>query len=347
MKKVMALILALMMSLACLTGCSGGSRQTAKPENTGGGTEPAVSTDGGAAASWPEKDIRVLVGFSAGGTSDLGTRLLFEAAKEDLGVDIIVENITGAGGWNAWSELKKANPDGYTLALVTDPTIYGGYLDPSMNREDSIHDFTPIVNHVSDDACVAVNPSDSRFETFADLIEYARENEVTATTTGVGSQVHLMMLRMNDELGTKFVPVHTTGTADGKTMILGGNVDCFFACVGDIAPSANSGELKCLAVSSEERSEFMPDVPTMVEQGFPLIYAYSARGIIGPAGMDPAVVEKLAGILEKAMASEEHKAAMDQMSLRINFIGHEEYVQMLNDDETLMQSYANLFGWAG
>lgn len=344
MKKLLSLTLALMLLMTCVTGCG-------KKADSNSGSTDAADTDKDTASTenaevdWPKKDIRVLVGFKAGGTSDLGTRLLFEAAKEELGVNIIVDNVTGAGGWNAWSELKKAKPDGYTLALVTDPTIYGGYLDPSNNRKDSIHDFTPIVNHVSDDACIAVNPGDDRFETFADLIEYAKEHDVTATTTGVGSQVHLMMLRMNDELGTRFVPVHTTGTAEGKTMILGKNVDCFFACVGDIAPSVNSGELKCLAVSSEERSEFMPDVPTMVEQGFPLIYAYSARGIIGPSGMDPAVVEKLAGILKNAMESPEHKEAMDQMSLRINYIGTEEYTQMLNDDEELMRSYSDLFGW--
>lgn len=343
MKKLLSLTLALMLLMSCVTGC--GKKNDADATATGTNTGKDTASTESTASDWPKKDIRVLVGFKAGGTSDLGTRLLFEAAKEELGVNIIVDNVTGAGGWNAWSEVKKAKPDGYTLALVTDPTIYGGYLDPSNNRTDSIHDFTPIVNHVSDDACIAVNPDDDRFATFADLIEYAKEHDVTATTTGVGSQVHLMMLRMNDELGTRFVPVHTTGTAEGKTMILGKNVDCFFACVGDIAPSVNSGELKCLAVSSEERSEFMPDVPTMVEQGFPLVYAYSARGIIGPGGMDSAVVEKLAGILKNAMESPEHKEAMDQMSLRINYIGTEEYTQMLNDDEELMRSYSDLFGW--
>ena len=341
MKKILSFALAMMLLLSCLTACGSSASDTASTSSETASDTTAASS----AEDWPKKDIRVIVGFKAGGTSDLGTRLLFEAAKEELGVNIIVENITGAGGWNAWSELKDAKPDGYTLALVTDPTIYGGYLDPSNNRTDTIHDFTPIVNHVSDDACIAVNPDDDRFETLSDLIEYAKENEVTATTTGVGSQVHLMMLRMNDELGTHFVPVHTTGTSEGKTMILGKNVDVFFACVGDIAPSVNSGELKCLAVSSEERSEFMPDVPTMVEQGYPLIYCYSARGIIGPAGMDPAVVEKLAGILKNAMESEEHKEAMDQMSLRINYIGTEEYAQMLYDDEELMKSYSDLFGW--
>lgn len=306
------------------------------------GAKEGGNTD---ASSWPQKDIRVLVGFSAGGTSDLGTRLLFEAAKEELGVNIIVENVTGAGGWNAWSKLAKEKPDGYTLALVTDPTIYGGYLDPSNNRDAGLDDFTFIVNHVMDDSCIAINPADTRFTDFPSLIEYAKEHEVTATTTGIGSQVHLMLLRMNEELGTKFVPLATSGTSEGKTMVLGGNVDCFFACVGDIAPSHNSGELKCVAVSSEERSEYFDDVPTMVELGYPLIHCYSSRGIMGPAGMSDEVVEKLAGILERAMASEAHKEEMDKMCLRINYITHDEYTQMMKDDEEMMKSYSELFGW--
>lgn len=342
MKKLLTLMLAGVMTTMCLTAC-----EDAAPAPTAVNTKPASTTtaSNGENVDWPKKDIHILVGFSAGGTSDLGTRLLFEAAKEELGVNIIVDNVTGAGGWNAWSQLKDSDPDGYTLALVTDPTIYGGYLDPSNNRTDDLDDFTFIVNHVMDDSCIAINPNETRFTDFASLIDYAKEHEVTATTTGIGSQVHLMMLRMNDELGTKFVPLATSGTAEGKTMVLGGNVDCFFACVGDIAPNHNNGELKCVAVSSEERSEYMPDVPTMVELGYPLIHCYSSRGIMGPAGMDEAVVEKLAGILERAMASEEHKAEMDTMCLRINYIDHEDYTQMMYADEEMMKGYSELFGW--
>lgn len=328
MKKILSVLLVMVMVFA-LVGCGGG---------TDAGTANNVD-------KWPEKDIHVLVGFSAGGTSDMGTRLLFEAAKEELGVNIVVENVTGAGGWNAWSRLKDSKPDGYTLALVTDPTIYGGYLDPSNKRSDNLDCFTFIANQVMDDTCIAINPKETRFTDFDSLIEYAKKNEVTATTTGMGSQVHLMMLRMNDEIGTKFVPLATQGTAEGKTMILGGNVDVFFACVGDIANSHKSGELKAIAVSSEERSEYIPDVPTMVEQGYPLIHCYSARGIMGPAGMDPEIVEKLSEILGNAMASEEHKAEMDKMCLRINYIPAAEYKEMMYADEQMMLEYADLFGW--
>lgn len=298
-----------------------------------------------AAANWPSKDIHVYVGFAAGGTSDMGARLLFEAAKEDLGVNVIVENLTGAGGWTAWAQLANAEPDGYTLALVTDPTIYGGYLDPSNNRKNNLDDFTFICNQVMDDAVIAVNPSDDRFPDFKGLIEYAKTHDVICTTTGIGSQVHLMLLRMNDELGTKFVPLATTGTAEGKTMVLGGHVDVFMACVGDVANSHKNGELKCLAVSSKERSEYMPDVPTMVELGYPLIHCYSSRGYMFPAGVDPAIVEKLDNILKKAMLSDRHKKDMDGMALRINYIGHEEYKKMMYDDEAMMKGYSKLFGW--
>ena len=331
--------------LAACGGSSSGSSSSSAAESAAGSTQETASNEAGSAENWPEKDIHVLVGFSAGGTSDMGTRLLFEAAKEDLGVNIIVDNVTGAGGWNAWQQLKDADPDGYTLALVTDPTIYGGYLDPSAQRSDNLDDFTFICNQVMDDTAIAINPNETRFTDLPSLIEYAKSHEVTATTTGTASQVHLMMLRMNDELGTKFVPLATQGTSEGKTMVLGGNVDVFFACVGDIAPSHNSGELKCIAVSSEERSEYMEDVPTMVEQGFPLIHCYSARGIMGPAGMDPAVVEKLDGILEKAIASDAHKEEMDKMCLRLNYIGNEEYKKMMYDDEKAILEYASLFGW--
>ncbi len=294
---------------------------------------------------WPKKDIHVLVGFSAGGTSDMGTRLLFEAAKKELGVNVIVENVTGAGGWNAWQQLKDSEPDGYTLALVTDPTIYGGYLDPSTRRTDNLDNFTFICNQVMDDTAIAININETRFTDLDSLIAYAKENDVIATTTGTASQVHLMMLRMNDELGTRFIPMPTKGTAEGKTMILGGTVDVFFACVGDIANSHAAGEMKCICVSSEERSEYIPDVPTMVELGYPLIHCYSARGIMGPAGMDEAVVAKLDSILANAIASEEHKAEMDKMCLRLQYIPHEAYKEMMYADEAMVKGYSSLFGW--
>ena len=347
-RKVWGMALAILASVLSISACSGSGNSTTTAGNdstTAGTAAGSESTASETSTDWPKQDLHVLVGFSAGGTSDMGTRLLFLQAQPDLGVNVVVENVTGAGGWNAWSQLASSKPDGYTIALVTDPTIYGGYLDPSNNRKNTLDDFRFVCNQVMDDAAIAINPKDTRFTDLKSLIDYAKQNEVTCTTTGIGSQVHLMLLRMNDELGTKFVPLATKGTSEGKTMILGGNVDVFMACVGDIAPSHKSGELKCVAVSSEDRSEYMDDVPTMVELGYPLIHCYSSRGYMFPAGVDDAIVEKMDNILKKAMESPEHKKAMDDMCLRINYIGHEEFTKQMYDDEAMMKNYSDLFGW--
>lgn len=372
MKKLLALLLALVM-LMSLAACGGsgqkadsGSKEAAETAEEAPAEEeapeeeaPAEEADTeeeapaevaeGEGTDWAEyfkgKTMRMIVGYAAGGGSDVGARFLTQELEKELDCTIVVENIEGAGGWLAWEELLRCEPDGLTLALITDPTMFGGYLDPSNNRPYTIHDFTPVMNHVFDDGVIALNIDETRFTTIEELIEYAKENEVTATTTGVGSNTHQLILRLNEELGTKFVPVHASGAAEARTMIMGGSVDVLMVSLGEVTTYHNDGSLKVIAVTSPERSEYLPDVPTMVEAGLPLIHVYSARGYVGPGGMDPEMTQFLADAMERAASTDQHKADMASMNLRLNIIKTDEYAEMLYNDEQWMKDNAALFGW--
>ena len=293
-----------------------------------------------------EKNIRAIVGYSAGGGSDVGARFLMTELEKILDCNVTVENITGAGGWIAWEEVLGCEPDGLTITLITDPTMFGGYLDPSNNRTNTVHDFTPLMNQVMDDGIIGIKPGETRFTNLNELIEYAKTNEVTATTTGVGSNVHQLWLRLNEELGTKFIPVHTSGAAEARTMIMGGSVDVLGVSMSEVVSYHKDGSINVIATTSEERSEFLPDVPTMVECGFPLIHVYSARGWVAPGGMDPELQAFLSEKLIEAASTDQHKADLDNMGLRINTIPYDEYTEMLNADEQKMIDMAPLFGWA-
>jgi tripartite-type tricarboxylate transporter receptor subunit TctC len=244
----------------------------------------AAGTGGGGASDFPSRPIDVIVAYEAGGGTDVGARILQPFVEEELGQSINIVNRPGGGGWVGWTELAQAEPDGYTIGFINTPNLMTGYLNPEFNREQSLESFAPIGNQVTDYGAIAINPDDSRFSTIEELIEYAKENGLTATSTGVGSDDHFASLTLNDEFGTKFEAIHNSGAAESRAAVLGGNVDVLFANVGEVKPLHDDEELKVLAVMREtaERSPFLPDVPTLPEAGYDGVYSWSSRGWPAP-----------------------------------------------------------------
>lgn len=334
MKKLNIKLLGLFLILvALLTACS----QTDGEKND--------SSSEKSDSDFPNKPISVIVSFSAGGGTDVGARILLPYVEKELGVSMTVVNKPGGGGWVGWNELVNADPDGYTIGYMNTPNLITGYMNPEMKRDNSIEDFDLIANHVTDYGAIAVAANDDRFETIEDLIEYAKENTVTTTSTGMGSDDHLTALRINKELGTKFVAVHGEGAANGKAGVLGGHVDAYFANVGEVAVPAKNGELKALAITAPERSEFMPDVPTLEEKGLGKIYAFSARGLAFPAGMDEETMKKVQDAFESALNNPEHIKKMVEMGLKVDPLIGDDYYDFLKEEEEAVMGLKDLLGW--
>lgn len=336
MKKINVLLVGFLLLISgFLAACSQGG------EEASGSSESSSSAE----SDFPTEPITVIVSFSPGGGTDVGARILLPYVEEELGVPITVVNKPGGGGWVGWNELVNAEPNGYTIGYLNTPNLITGYLNPELNRDNTLDDFDLIANHVTDYGAIAVAADDDRFETIEDLMEYAKENTVTTTSTGLGSDDHLTALRINKEVGTKFEAVHGEGAANGKAGVLGGHVDVYFANVGEVAEPAKNGELKALAVAAPERSEFMPDVPTLEESGFGDIYAFSARGLGYPAGVDEEKMKVIQDAFEKALNNPEHIKKMEEMGLKVDPLIGDEYREFLEAEEEEVKGLTDLLGW--
>lgn len=328
-KKALSVIMGLVLLIA-MAGCSG---ETA--------SEPKASKKEN---DFPKKTINVIVAYEPGGGTDTGARILMPYVEKELGVTVNIVNKPGGGGWVGWGELANAKPDGYTIGYINTPNLMTGYLDPKMNRKQNLESFEPIANHVVDPGAIAIRKDEDRFTNIEELIEYAKNNELTATSTGVGSDDHYASLKLNDKFGTKFKAVHNKGAADSRAAVLGGHVDVLFANVGEVASLHNDGELKVIGVMNKEKSPFLPDVPTLAEKGFE-VYSWSARGLAAPAGIDPEILEVLRAALEKGITNEEQTKKMGDMGLQVDYSDGEDYKKLLKEDEESVKSLGRLMGW--
>lgn len=304
----------------------------------------AFATSSGA-DSYPERPISTIISFGAGGNTDVGARILFPAVERDLEVPLNIINRPGGGGWVGWTQLLNASNDGYTLGYINTPNLITGYLDPQYRRNIDLNDFELIANHVTDYGVISINKNETRFKNIEELISYAQSNMLTASTTGANGDDHIAMLKMNHHYDTQFVPVHTTGTAEQRAAILGGHVDVNFSNVGDTNIAHRNGDLKIIAVMAPERSDFIPDVPTLEELGYSGVISWSARGIAAPKGIDSVQLERLQEAFVKGMQDPEHLAKMEEMGLMVDIRTGDAYREMLEEEEQGVRSLENLLGW--
>jgi tripartite-type tricarboxylate transporter receptor subunit TctC len=295
-----------------------------------------------AQAQYPERGLTLIVPYGAGGGTDVTARLLARDMEAVLGKPVTVQNMAGGGGWLGWGALAAATPDGYTLGYLNVPSMYSGYLDPKIGRKESLDSFTPLMNHVIDYNVWAVK-ADSPFKTIKDVIEAAKKapDQVSVAAYGAGSDDHLAILSIQAETGTRFITVHMRSTADGKTQALGGHINVLGANISEVAEEAKSGQMRVLGVMAPERSPFLPDTPTFKEQGYNQVWSVS-RGIAAPAGLPKDIEARLVAALDKLLASPEHRAKAEALSLQPAAIKGEAYRTFLKENEV---STRKLMGW--
>ncbi len=333
---LLALCLVFLLAFS-LMGCMPGEEEPTEPTEPTEPAEPEVV--------FPTRPIRVIVSFGAGGGTDVGARILMPFVEEELGVALEVVNKPGAGGWVGWAELLTAESDGYTIGYINTPSLMSGYLNPELEREQRLEDFAVIANHVIDYGAIAVDYDDNRFNNLDELVEYAKANELTTTSTGVAGDDHLAALRLNKEMGTQFVAIHGRGAVYGIAGVMGGHIDVAFANVGELKiPHANK-ELRILAVMSPERSEFLPDIPTVGEVLGYEIRSWSARGLAAPGGIDPVILEILQDAFESAINNPEQIKRMNDLGLAVSFIRGDDYFDFLKEEEREIKVLLPLLGW--
>src|ERR671931_455712 len=235
------------------------------------------------------------------------------------GQPVAVANKSGARGQVGWTEMVRQRPDGYYIGYINLPATNTVILDPDRKAIFTEKDFTPIINQVLDPGVIWVK-ADSPYKTVQDLIDAAKKspNSIRAATTGILSDDHLAILMTEEAApGAVFRLVHLEGGAAQFKEIMAGNIDAAFDNVGSIMTRVKSGEVRALAVMDDQRSKFLPDVPTTKELGYPTVMSNSTRGIAGPKGMPEPVLKKLREVLKKAMDDPEHLGKLEAQGLAI------------------------------
>ncbi|GAA4700086.1 Tripartite-type tricarboxylate transporter, receptor component TctC [Promicromonospora umidemergens] len=271
----------------------------------------AACSSGADPADYPDDDIDVIVPFSAGGPTDTVTRMIAEPMSEDLGVQLVVQNIDGAGGTVGAGQAATSDPDGYTvlmhhIGMSTAPALYEDL------AYDPIADFKP-VGLVTEVPMTIIASSDFEPETFEEFVTYVQENADTVTMAhaGEGSASNLCGLLLTDALGVEVTAVPYDGTGPAMAELVGGQVDFMCDQTTNTTGQITAGEVKAYAATTPERIEALPDLPTTTEGGQPDIQVSVWHGLYVPVETPDEVVSQLTDSLQVALADEK---VIDQMA---------------------------------
>ncbi|MGH8823229.1 MAG: tripartite tricarboxylate transporter substrate-binding protein [Jiangellaceae bacterium] len=262
------------------------------------------ATGGGEAEGYPEQNITFVVPFSAGGPTDTVTRLIAEPMAEELGVQIVVQNVEGAGGTVAAGQVAQAEPDGYTvlmhhIGMSTAPALYAdlGY--------EPLEDFETI-GLVTEVPMTIIARRDFEPSTLEELVDYVTENADTVTyaNAGIGAASHLCGLLIQDAIGVTLQEVPYDGTGPALTDLVGGQVDFMCDQTTNTTGQIEAGEVKAYAVTTPERVESLPDLPTTAEAGLPDVEVSVWHGLYVPADTPEDIVQMLSDALKVALADQ-------------------------------------------
>ena len=254
----------------------------------------ACSSAAMAQATWPAKPIRLIVPLAPGATADIVTRIYADELSKALGQNIVVDNKTGAGGTIATAEASRAAPDGYTVILISQGTVVfnmGLYPKPGY---DPVKDFDAVALAGSVSNVLVLHP-DNPAKTVADVIAQAKAKpgEYTYSSGGTGTSHHMSGVLFERDTGVKMQHVPYRTTPAGIMGVVNGEVKMGFFNTPTVVSLIKGGKLKAIAITSEQRSALLPDVPTMVEQGVKGHVFNTWMGFALPKGAPPAVVNRL------------------------------------------------------
>lgn len=328
LKKMISLATACALAFS-LSACSAPAEEPAATEAAK--AEEAAPAEGGASSDFPSETITLICPFSAGGGTDIGARNMATALSEKLGVNVVVENQTGSGGWVAWTDLITGDyNDGYTIGLINHNYAMGE-LDPENPREYNLDDVQVLANQAIDYNIMAIRSDDDRFADLDSFLAYAKENPIlmSAQATGITDGDATTGEWFNKNFGTQITVVPVDGASDSRGMFLAGDTDIFFASISDVQAAYQSGEMKILCLFADERSDFMPDVPTVKEVTGKEFKAFAARGYFYPAGVDAEIAEFMTNAMLEAMEGEEYKNNMQALGLQLDNTSGDAYKELL------------------
>jgi tripartite-type tricarboxylate transporter receptor subunit TctC len=267
------------------------------------------------AQAYPNKPVRIIVAFAAGSATDILARVVAEQLTRSLGQPFVVENKPGAGGSVGTAQAKEAPPDGYTLVAAgsgpfgINPAIY------SKLPYDPLRDFELIGNIVLTPQALVVG-AQTPYKSLREFVAAAkaRPGEIAYASLGNGSTSHLTMEAFQATAGVKLNHIPFKGSSDAQTQIIGGSVPIMSDTVPGVLAQVKAGKLRALAVAIPERSPYLPDVPTVAEQGYPGFESVGWIGLAAPAKTPPAILDRLNAEIKRMLQDPAVKARFEQLA---------------------------------
>jgi len=283
-----------------------------------------------ARAEYPEKEITIIVGWAAGGGTDLITRFFADLMEKDLGKPVVVVNKPGGGGLVSFNQLAAAKPDGYTLAVVTTSLILQRY---SASSYVDWRELAPIALHNYDPASFTVK-IDAPWKTLKDALAYAKANpgKMRISNSGPGAIWHVAAALLGNMVGAKFTHVPYGGGNPAAVAVAGGHVEATTVSPAEVATLVKGGKLRILAISSEKRDPLFPDVPTFKEAGVDFVFG-TWRCLAAPKNTPKEIISKLESSVKKAVNDPKFKDFMDKNGFGQAYLGPAESAAAMAKDE--------------
>ena len=284
------------------------------------------------AQAWPNRPVKIVVPFAAGGPADIYARAIGEKLQAALGQPFVVENRPGGGSIVGTDLVAKSAPDGYTLLMMSNTHT----VNESLVKEKPfqlMRDFAPVAPVNFSDLVMVVHPSVPA-TTLAEYIALAKSKPgaLNYASSGPGTPYHMAGELFKSMAGVDVLHVPYKGSSGARTDILGGQVQMMFDAITTMAPNVRAGKLKALGTSGKSRSAVLPDVPTVSEAGVPGYEAVIWLGIMAPAGTPRPIVERLNAEITKAANTPEMKEAWGKQGAQAMSMSPDEFARFMRED---------------
>ncbi|MCE8026233.1 tripartite tricarboxylate transporter substrate binding protein [Halomonas sp. MCCC 1A11058] len=318
---------------ACLAAC-------------GAGLTMAVSVSTAHANEWPTGDVRLVVPYAPGGTTDVLSRRVADLLQDELDANVVVENRPGAGSTVATGRLARGGREAaHTILMASPGHTIGAAIYPDLDY-DPVEDFVFLQNLI-DIPNVMVVPASSPYDSVEEFVEAAREQNMTFSHSGVGSSIHMSGELFKTLTETNLTAVPFAGSGAALPALLGGDVNVSFENMPTVLSHIRSGDLKALAVTSAERSEHLPDVPTLVEIGDYNLDQFVTTawfGLIAHESFSEEAQEAMREALDAVMQREEFVSFADQLGAEPGQVAGEEFKQFVAQEVERWQEVAEQAG---
>jgi tripartite-type tricarboxylate transporter receptor subunit TctC len=278
----------------------------------------SIATNAFAQSNYPDRAVKVIVGYAPAGPVDIIARVMSDKLAGLWGKPVVVENVPGAGGNISGDRVAKAAPDGYTLLMGSNALLA---INPSLYKTmsfDPNKDLIPICEAVYSPNLLVV-PNDVPVKSVKELVDYARAHpgKLTYGSAGVGTTQHLAgeLFKAMAHLDIQHVPYR--GASPVITDLLAGRLTMFFGAIAPLLPLVHQGKVRALAVTSPKRFPAVPDMPTMIELGYPGFVSILSIGLMAPAGTPPAVIEKIHRASVKVLSMPDVRAKLNKIGMEV------------------------------